>query len=149
MVVVSIKYAFQICLKVDLYFFLLLVSMLRKDQFHYLSQIDEKMKDALQGDCTRYAPGIEIISVRVTKPTIPESIRKNFEQMEEERTKVCYTLLSQMSLIFILLLSLHWKLVWDIKDDLVGDENLFWDYCGYEGSLSLGLFIHVCFKVVY
>ncbi|MED6157289.1 hypothetical protein PIB30_021940 [Stylosanthes scabra] len=51
-------------------------------------QIDEKMKDALQVDCTRYAPGIEIISVRVTKPTIPESIRRNFEQMEEERTKV-------------------------------------------------------------
>ncbi|KAM3706908.1 hypothetical protein ACJW31_03G186100 [Castanea mollissima] len=51
-------------------------------------QIDEKMKDALQGDCTRYAPGIEIISVRVTKPKIPESIRRNFEQMEEERTKV-------------------------------------------------------------
>ncbi|XP_041013865.1 erlin-2-B [Juglans microcarpa x Juglans regia] len=51
-------------------------------------QIDEKMKDALQGDCTRYAPGIEIISVRVTKPTIPDSIRRNFQQMEEERTKV-------------------------------------------------------------
>ncbi|XP_057421735.1 uncharacterized protein LOC130715635 [Lotus japonicus] len=51
-------------------------------------QIDEKMKDALQGDCTRYAPGIEIIGVRVTKPTIPSSIRRNFEQMEEERTKV-------------------------------------------------------------
>ncbi|XP_030551293.1 erlin-2-B isoform X2 [Rhodamnia argentea] len=51
-------------------------------------QIDEKMKDALQGDCTKYAPGIEIISVRVTKPAIPESIRRNFEQMEEERTKV-------------------------------------------------------------
>ncbi|PON79677.1 Band 7 domain containing protein [Parasponia andersonii] len=50
--------------------------------------IDEKMKDALQVDCTRYAPGIEIISVRVTKPTIPDSIRRNFEQMEEERTKV-------------------------------------------------------------
>lgn len=51
-------------------------------------QIDEKMKDALQADCTRYAPGIEIISVRVTKPTIPDSIRRNFVQMEEERTKV-------------------------------------------------------------
>ncbi|CAA3027897.1 erlin-2-B [Olea europaea subsp. europaea] len=51
-------------------------------------QIDEKMKDALQADCTRYAPGIEILSVRVTKPTIPDSIRRNFEQMEEERTKV-------------------------------------------------------------
>lgn len=50
-------------------------------------QIDDRMKDALQGDCTRYAPGIEIISVRVTKPTIPESIRMNYEQMEEERTK--------------------------------------------------------------
>lgn len=46
------------------------------------------MKDALQADCTRYAPGIEILSVRVTKPTIPDSIRRNFEQMEEERTKV-------------------------------------------------------------
>ncbi|CAN1314096.1 erlin2-b [Linum perenne] len=41
-----------------------------------------------QVDCTRYAPGIEILSVRVTKPVIPESIRKNFEHMEEERTKV-------------------------------------------------------------
>lgn len=54
----------------------------------YNFQIDEKMKDALQADCTRYAPGIEIISVRVTKPTIPESIRRNFQHMEEERTKV-------------------------------------------------------------
>ena len=53
-------------------------------------QIDEKMKDALQVDCTRYAPGIEIISVRVTKPTIPDSIRRNFEQMEEERAKVYF-----------------------------------------------------------
>ncbi|KAF8389710.1 hypothetical protein HHK36_024229 [Tetracentron sinense] len=55
---------------------------------HTLQQIDEKMKDALQGDCTRYAPGIEIMSVRITKPTIPTSIKRNFEQMEEERTKV-------------------------------------------------------------
>ncbi|CAN0929385.1 60S ribosomal protein L10a-1 [Linum grandiflorum] len=51
-------------------------------------QIDEKMKDALQADCTKYAPGIEILSVRITKPLIPQSIRKNFEHMEEERTKV-------------------------------------------------------------
>ncbi|XP_057837736.1 uncharacterized protein LOC131047939 isoform X1 [Cryptomeria japonica] len=50
-------------------------------------QIDEKMKEAIQADCVRYAPGIEIISVRVTKPTIPESIARNYEQMEEERTK--------------------------------------------------------------
>ncbi|KAI3949110.1 hypothetical protein MKW92_019125 [Papaver armeniacum] len=51
-------------------------------------QIDEKMKEALQVDCTQYAPGIEILSVRVTKPTIPPSIRRNFELMEEEHSKV-------------------------------------------------------------
>ncbi|XP_076944245.1 uncharacterized protein LOC143614803 [Bidens hawaiensis] len=51
-------------------------------------QIDETMKDALQADCTRYASGIEIFNVRVTKPSIPESVRRNFEQMEEERTNV-------------------------------------------------------------
>lgn len=56
-------------------------------------QIDDKMKDALQGDCTRYAPGVEILSVRVTKPTIPPSIKRNFEEMEEERTKVAFLLL--------------------------------------------------------
>nr|CAB3500484.1 unnamed protein product [Digitaria exilis] len=50
-------------------------------------QIDETMKEAIQRDCTRYAPGIEIISVRVTKPNIPGTIRRNFELMEEERTK--------------------------------------------------------------
>ncbi|MFS7941663.1 putative Band 7 domain-containing protein [Helianthus anomalus] len=52
------------------------------------NQIDETMKDALQVDCKRYAPSIEIISVRVTKPRIPERVRRNFEQMEEEHTKV-------------------------------------------------------------
>ncbi|XP_010044413.1 erlin [Eucalyptus grandis] len=51
-------------------------------------QIDEKLKGALQRDCIRYAPGIEIISVHATKPTIPDSIRRNFEQLEEERIKV-------------------------------------------------------------
>ncbi|KAL0003716.1 hypothetical protein SO802_011277 [Lithocarpus litseifolius] len=64
---------------------------------HYMiiTEIDEKMKDALQGDCTRYAPGIEIMSVRITKPTIPESIRRNFELMEEERTKIPSMFLDQ------------------------------------------------------
>ncbi|MQM02363.1 hypothetical protein Taro_035125 [Colocasia esculenta] len=51
-------------------------------------QIDERMKEAIQSDCTRYAPGIEIIGVRVTKPRIPDNVKRNFEQMEEERTKV-------------------------------------------------------------
>ncbi|KAL2928199.1 Erlin-2 [Bienertia sinuspersici] len=40
-----------------------------------------------KSDCTRYALGIEIICVRVTKSTILEIIRQKYEQMEEERTK--------------------------------------------------------------
>lgn len=51
-------------------------------------QIDEKVKEAIMKDLVIYAPGIEIIGVRVTKPSIPLSISRNYEQMEEERTKV-------------------------------------------------------------
>ncbi|KAG5537510.1 hypothetical protein RHGRI_024840 [Rhododendron griersonianum] len=52
------------------------------------NQIDDELKDALQADCTRYAPGIEIISVRVTKPTIPERIRWQYEDMELKRIEL-------------------------------------------------------------
>ncbi|KAI9091925.1 hypothetical protein K1719_027860 [Acacia pycnantha] len=51
-------------------------------------KIGEEMKEALQADHTRYAPGIEIIGVHVTKPTIPDSIKRSFERLEEERIKV-------------------------------------------------------------
>lgn len=51
-------------------------------------QIDEKVRDAIMKDLDRYAPGIEVIGVRVTKPKIPAVIARNYEQMEEERTKV-------------------------------------------------------------
>ncbi|OVA18887.1 Band 7 protein [Macleaya cordata] len=58
----------------------------------YIDMFDQASRQtlhfSLQVDCTRYAPGIEILSVRVTKPTIPATIRRNFEQMEEEHTKV-------------------------------------------------------------
>lgn len=37
---------------------------------------------SLNKDLQLWAPGIEILSVRVTKPRVPERIRKNFEQME-------------------------------------------------------------------
>jgi hypothetical protein len=38
---------------------------------------------SLNKDLQVWAPGIEILSVRVTKPNIPERIRKNFESMEK------------------------------------------------------------------
>merc|ERR1712115_342184 len=51
-------------------------------------KIDENLKFALQGDLSQMAPGLNVISVRVTKPKIPEAIRKNYELMESEKTKL-------------------------------------------------------------
>ena len=42
-------------------------------------QIDENLKIALQADLLEMAPGLKVHAVRVTKPKIPEAIRKNFE----------------------------------------------------------------------
>jgi len=50
--------------------------------------LDELLMQALAEDIAKYAPGIEIISVRVTKPRIPDTIQGNFEKMEAERTKL-------------------------------------------------------------
>jgi len=51
-------------------------------------QIDENLKIALQTDLNNMAPGLRVQAVRVTKPKIPEQIRKNYETMEGERTKL-------------------------------------------------------------
>lgn len=50
--------------------------------------LDESLQVALQKDCNVWAPGIEIIAVRVTKPRIPSSIEQNYELMEAEKTKL-------------------------------------------------------------
>jgi regulator of protease activity HflC (stomatin/prohibitin superfamily) len=55
------------------------------DLFH---TVDERLVQALQVDCDRYAPGIEIIAIRITKPKIPQLIVKNYEGMEAEKTKL-------------------------------------------------------------
>jgi len=44
-------------------------------------QIDENLKIALQKDLTEMAPGLTVQAVRVTKPKIPEAIRRNYEQV--------------------------------------------------------------------
>jgi len=51
-------------------------------------QIDENLKASLQKELTIMAPGLLVLSVRVTKPMIPESIRQNYELMEAEKTKL-------------------------------------------------------------
>jgi len=50
--------------------------------------LDEALKEALQRDINVYAPGIEVISIRVTKPRVPDSILRNYESVEAERTKL-------------------------------------------------------------
>nr|CAB3243517.1 erlin-1 [Phallusia mammillata] len=51
-------------------------------------RIDENLKRALQQDLTEMSPGLFVQAVRVTKPKIPELIRKNYELMEAEKTKL-------------------------------------------------------------
>lgn len=52
------------------------------------SQLDESLKTALESSNQQWAPGIEIIAIRVTKPRIPETIRLKYEAMESEKTKL-------------------------------------------------------------
>merc|ERR1711899_634380 len=51
-------------------------------------KIDENLKNAIQEDLGSMAAGLNVMSVRVTKPKIPEAIRKNYELMEAEKTKL-------------------------------------------------------------
>uniref|UniRef100_A0A8R1HX85 PHB domain-containing protein n=1 Tax=Caenorhabditis japonica TaxID=281687 RepID=A0A8R1HX85_CAEJA len=51
-------------------------------------KIDEEIKNALQEDLVKMAPGLFVQAVRVTKPKIPEAIRLNYEKMEAEKTKL-------------------------------------------------------------
>merc|ERR1739848_841993 len=51
-------------------------------------QIDENLKNSIQADLGSMSVGLNVMSVRVTKPKIPETIRKNYELMEAEKTKL-------------------------------------------------------------
>ncbi len=53
------------------------------DEFDHL---DEQLASALQDGCNKWAPGIEIIAIRVTKPRIPEALLKNYEKIEAAKT---------------------------------------------------------------
>ncbi|XP_063244288.1 erlin-2-B-like isoform X2 [Bacillus rossius redtenbacheri] len=64
------------------------VHSLQEVYIDLFDQIDENLKVALQRDLNEMAPGLYIQAVRVTKPKIPETIRKNYELMEAEKTKL-------------------------------------------------------------
>lgn len=64
------------------------VHTLQEVYIDLFDQIDENLKKALQADLNELAPGLHIHGVRVTKPKIPETIRKNYELVEAEKTKL-------------------------------------------------------------
>jgi len=64
------------------------VHTLQEVYIDLFSDIDEYLKTALSQDLSVLAPGLIINTVRVTKPKIPETIRKNYELMEGEKTKL-------------------------------------------------------------
>lgn len=61
---------------------------LREVYIEQFETLDESLATAIQRDCNKWAPGVEIIAVRVTKPRIPDSIARNFIDMEAEKTKL-------------------------------------------------------------
>uniref|UniRef100_A0A8C5S465 Erlin-1 n=1 Tax=Laticauda laticaudata TaxID=8630 RepID=A0A8C5S465_LATLA len=64
------------------------IHTLQEVYIELFDQIDENLKLALQQDLNTMAPGLTIQAVRVTKPKIPEAIRRNFELVEAEKTKL-------------------------------------------------------------
>merc|ERR1719436_1760506 len=64
------------------------VHSLQEVYIDLFDQIDESLKNAIQTDLKEMAPGLKVLSVRVTKPKIPESIQKNYVHMEAEKTKL-------------------------------------------------------------
>jgi len=55
------------------------------DQFETL---DEALATALQSSCDKHKTGIHILAIRVTKPRIPEAVRKNYEAVETAKTEL-------------------------------------------------------------
>lgn len=51
-------------------------------------KLDEALLEALQKDCDKWDTGIQLIAIRVTKPRIPDAVRRNYEHITEERTSL-------------------------------------------------------------
>lgn len=64
------------------------VHTLQEVYISLFDKIDENLKLALEQDLDVLAPGLRVQAVRLTKPKIPEHIRRNFESVELEKTKL-------------------------------------------------------------
>jgi erlin len=72
---------------------------LREVTIELFESLDESLMAALQEDCEIWAPGIEILAIRVTKPEIPPKIRRAFEDIESERVKLMMVKEQQKTLL--------------------------------------------------
>lgn len=63
------------------------VHTLQEVYIDLFSSIDDHLKRTLQNDLNILSPGLFVSSIRVTKPKIPEAIRRNYELMEQEKTQ--------------------------------------------------------------
>lgn len=63
-------------------------STLQEIAIDNFDKIDDQLMSALQKDIDRFDAGVDIISVRVTKPRLPEAVRKAFEQKDAERANL-------------------------------------------------------------
>jgi len=50
--------------------------------------LDEALASSLQKSCDDWDTGIRIVSIRVTKPRIPEAVRRNYESIETQKTQL-------------------------------------------------------------
>jgi regulator of protease activity HflC (stomatin/prohibitin superfamily) len=51
-------------------------------------QLDDALANAIQESCDKWDTGIQVVSIRVTKPRIPDSLMKNFEEIEVKKTQL-------------------------------------------------------------
>jgi len=52
----------------------------------HFERLDEALASSLQTICDKFKTGIQIVSIRVTKPRIPDAVKKNYEAIETAKT---------------------------------------------------------------
>jgi len=63
-------------------------STLRQIFIEDFTTLDDRIAEALRSTLKVWAPGVEVIAVRASKPRVPAQVRANFELVEVEKTKL-------------------------------------------------------------
>ncbi|KAF0726815.1 hypothetical protein AaE_009569 [Aphanomyces astaci] len=54
----------------------------------HFDQLDELLQARMSALLAQWAPGLEIMSIRFTKPDLPAAIRESYELVDEEKIKL-------------------------------------------------------------